>query len=58
MTDLMFHPDSMRDHEAIIMETMRRYQAHFRRVRTLLIFHFSIVTLELSLHRKVKKIYN
>ena len=30
MTDMIFHPDAMREHEEIIRETFRRYQTHFR----------------------------
>ena len=30
MTDMMFHPQAMQDHEAIIRETFRRYRLHFR----------------------------
>ena len=30
MTDMIFHPDAMSDHEAIIRETFRRYRMHFK----------------------------
>jgi Glycosyl transferase family 90 len=30
ITDMMFHPDAMNDHEEILKEQMQRYRAHFR----------------------------
>jgi hypothetical protein len=36
MTDMMFHPQAMQDHEEILAESIRRYRAHFMYNPTLL----------------------